>query len=93
LVSFPVVHPHGALLSVQLENGTPLPAGALVKVAGVEEEFPSGLNGEVYVTGLKEHNELHAEWPAGSCHFSLPYKPGTDPLPRLGPYTCQTSAP
>ena len=93
LVSFPIAHPHGALLSVHLENGNPLPAGALVRVTGVEEEFPSGLNGEVYVTGLEEHNELRAEWPGGSCHFSLPYRPGNDPLPRLGPYTCQSIAP
>ena len=93
LVSFPVEHPHGALLSVRLENGSPLPVGSVVKVAGVEEEFPSGLQGEVYVTGLKEHNEVHAEWPGGSCHFSLPYKPGTDPLPRLGPYVCRSIAP
>jgi len=92
VVSFPVEHPHGALVSVRLENGNRLPAGAIVKVAGVEEEFPSGLNGEVYVTGLKEHNELRADWPGGSCHFSLPYKSGTDPLPQLGPYTCTSSA-
>ncbi|HEY6924654.1 MAG TPA: fimbria/pilus outer membrane usher protein [Steroidobacteraceae bacterium] len=93
LVSFPVEHPHGALLSVHLENGNPLPAGALVQVTGVEESFPSGLNGEVYVTGLTEHSELHAEWPDGSCHFSLAYEPGTDPLPRLGPYVCQRTPP
>jgi outer membrane usher protein len=93
LVSFPVEHPHGALLSVRLENGRPLPPGTLVKVAGVEEEFPSGLNGEVYVTGLKEHNALRAEWPGGTCQFSLPYKPSADPLPRLGPYLCKSVAP
>lgn len=93
LVSFPVEHPHGALLSVHLENSSALPAGALVKLAGVGEEFPSGLNGEVYVTGLKEHNELRAEWAGGSCQFSFAYKPSTDPLPRLGPYTCKSIAP
>lgn len=93
LVRFPVEHPHGALLSVRLENANPLPAGAVVKVTGVEEEFPSGLHGEVYVTGLKERNELRADWPGGSCRFSLPYKPSTDPLPRLGPYICKSVAP
>lgn len=93
LVSFSVEHPHGALLSVRLEDGKPLPAGAVVKVTGVEEEFPSGLKGEVYVTGLKERNELRAQWPGGSCRFSVPYKPSTDPLPRLGPYICKSVAP
>jgi outer membrane usher protein len=93
LVSFPVEHPNGALLSVRLESGNSLPAGAVVKVTGVQEEFPSGLHGEVYVTGLKERNELRAEWPGGTCQFFVAYKPGPDPLPRLGPYTCKSIAP
>jgi len=93
LVSFPVEHPHGALLSVHLEDGNPLPAGAVVKITGAEEEFPSGLGGEVYVTGLKERNELRADWPGGNCHFSFDYETSADPLPRLGPYTCRSIAP
>jgi outer membrane usher protein len=93
LVNFPIEHPNGALLTVQLDSGTLLPAGAVVKVSGVEEEFPTGLNGEVYVTGLKEHNDLRAEWPGGACNFALGYEPSDDPLPRLGPFVCKSAAP
>jgi outer membrane usher protein len=93
LVSFPIEHPNGALLTVQLDTGKPLPPGAVVRVAGVEEEFPTGMNGEVYVTGLKEHNDLRAEWAGGVCSFALGYEPSTDPLPRLGPFICKSAAP
>ena len=92
LVSFPVENPHGALLSVNLEDGKPLPVGAVVTLAGVQEEFPTGLNGEVYVTGLGVHNELRAQWNGSSCRFTASYKPSTDPLPRLGPFTCKSVA-
>jgi outer membrane usher protein len=93
LVNFPVEHPRGALLSVRLENGDPLPTGVLVTFETREGEFPSGTNGEVYVTGLAAHNDLRADWRGKSCRFSVDYKPTPDPLPRLGPYTCKSVAP
>jgi outer membrane usher protein len=91
MLDFPIVHPDGALLAVRLENGRPLPAGALVRLDGRQDEFPSGTNGEVYVTGLRDHNELSAEWIGGRCRFSLPYSISKDPLPRLGPFVCKAA--
>jgi outer membrane usher protein len=91
MLDFPIVHPNGALLAVRLENGRPLPTGALVRLAGRQDEFPSGMNGEVYVTGLADHNDLSAEWNGGSCRFSLPYSASKDPLPRLGPFVCKAA--
>jgi len=93
-VNFPIEHSRGALLSVQLENGSPLPAGALLRLNGAQDnEFPSGLNGEVYVTGLADQNELRAEWSGGSCRFTLTYTTTADPLPRMGPYVCRSAEP
>jgi outer membrane usher protein len=92
VVNFPVEHPRGALLSVRLENGEPLPTGALVKIESHEEEFPSGTNGDVYVTGLSDQNELRAEWRGKSCRFTVLYTPSPDPLPHLGPYVCRSVA-
>ena len=91
MLDFPIVHPNGALLAVRLENGQPLPTGALVRFTGREDQFPSGTNGEVYVTGLADHNELSAEWKGGSCRFSLRYSATKDPLPRLGPFVCKAA--
>jgi outer membrane usher protein len=88
LLKFPVQRPRGALITVQLENGEPLPTGALVQVTG-QEEFPSGLHGEVYVTGLQDSNHLRANWSGKSCEFAVPYAQTKDPLPRLGPFVCK----
>jgi outer membrane usher protein len=93
VVKFPVEHARGALLSVQLENGEPLPSGAMVRIVSQEEVFPSGTNGNVYVTGLSAQNELRAEWHGNSCRFTVLYTPSPDPLPHLGPYICRTGAP
>jgi outer membrane usher protein len=93
LLKFPVERPRGALLAVRLENGEPLPTGALVQRAGQQEEFPSGTNGEVYVTRLQDNNQLRASWLGKSCEFTVPYTQSNDPLPRLGPFLCKNVAP
>jgi len=93
ILRFPVERPRGALLIVQMENGEPLPAGALVQVSGHGEEFPSGLRGEVYVTGLADSNRLRASWSGKSCEFVMSYSQTEDPLPRLGPYVCRSVSP
>jgi outer membrane usher protein len=63
------------------------------QITGQEEEFPSGLHGEVYVTGLATNNRLRANWTGKSCEFTVPYSQTSDPLPRLGPYVCKSVAP
>lgn len=91
-VRFPVLHPHGALITVVFEGGRELPPGALVRVMGRDGEFPSALHGEVYVTDLSAPSVLHATWPGGTCEFSVPKDapmPSNDPLPHLGPYVCK----
>ncbi|MDB6160182.1 MAG: usher protein [Gammaproteobacteria bacterium] len=93
ILRFPVTRPRGALLLVQQKNGEPLPAGALVQVNGQGEEFPSGLRGEVYVTGLADSNRVRANWTGKSCEFVMSYSQTDDPLPRLGPYVCQSVSP
>jgi len=92
LLKFPVKRSHGALLTIVLENGEPLPAGAQVQIIGdnVEqnEVFPTGLRGEVYLTGLAASNQLRVTLLEQSCEFMLPFPESTDPLPHLGTYIC-----
>ena len=92
LVKFPVKRSRGALLTVVLENDEPLPAGAQVQIIGdniVENEiFPSGVRGQVYLTGLATSNQLRAAWGQQSCEFTLSFPETTDPLPHLGTYVC-----
>lgn len=97
LLRFPVKRSRGALLTVVLENGEPLPAGALAEIiedSGEENEvFPIGLRGELYLTGLGASNRVRVTWLEQRCEFILPYPESTDPLPNLGTYTCTRVAP
>jgi outer membrane usher protein len=92
LLKFPIKRSRGALLTVVLESGEPLPAGAQAQIIGdnVEqnEVFPTGLRGEVYLTGLAVSNRLRVTWREQSCEFVLPFPESTDPLPHLGTYIC-----
>ena len=91
-MKFPVKRSRGALLTVVLENDEPLPAGAQVQIIGdnvVENEiFPTGVRGQVYLTGLATSNQLRATWGQQSCEFTLFFPETTDPLPQLGTYVC-----
>lgn len=92
LLRFPVKRSRGALLTVVLENGEPLPAGALAEIIGDSDEenglFPIGLRGELYLTGLTASNRLRITWLKQSCEFVLTFPESTEPLPYLGTYTC-----
>ena len=92
LLKFPIKRSRGALLTVVLENGEPLPAGALAQIIGdsVDENgvFPAGMGGELYLTGLAASNQLRVTWLEQSCEFMLPFPESTEPLPYLGTYTC-----
>ena len=92
LLKFPVKRSRGGLLTIVLENGEHLPAGAQAQIIGdnVEqnEVFPTGMRGEVYLTGLAVSNRLRVTWREQSCEFVLPFPESTDPLPHLGTYIC-----
>ena len=92
LLKFPVKRSRGAMLTVVLENGEHLPAGAQVQIISdnaVEfEVFTTGMRGEVYLNGLTASNQLRATWGKQSCEFLLPFPETTETLPYLGTYTC-----
>lgn len=90
VVKFPISSNRGATLSIKLENGKPLPAGATVKIAGEKRTFPVALDGELYITGLADHNKLQASWNGQHCDIevSMPKKT-SDPLPDLGVFVCK----
>ena len=92
LLDFPIERARGALLTVLLENGEPLPSLAAVTIEGQTESFPAGLRGEVYVSHMADQNRFRATWADGSCEFDAAYTPSADPLPRLGPFECRAAA-
>ena len=93
LLTFPVERARGAMLMVLLEDGQPLPAGAVVTMPDEPDAFPTGMRGEVYVSHLAKQNRLRASWTDGACEFDVAYTPSDDPLPQLGPFECRAIAP
>ena len=87
-VNFAIKRSRGALLTLLLGDGKPLPSGALVHIIGQEEEFPVALRGEVFITGMQADNKLRTNWQGQSCEFSVAFPEGEDPLPNLGTFTC-----
>jgi outer membrane usher protein len=65
-----------------------MPSGAVVRIAGRDQEFPVAERGEVYVTGLAGTNKLRASWRDQSCELEVDVKEGLPPLPTLGPFIC-----
>src|SRR6202008_3878982 len=79
-VIFPVRRSLGALLTINLDDGKPLPAGAIVQISGQSIEFPTGLNGEVYMTGLAPSNQVTASWHNQLCSLLVLFPPTSDPI-------------
>jgi outer membrane usher protein len=88
-LTFPVTRSRGAIVVIKLDDGSDLPAGAEVTVDSQVAPFPVGLRGEVYLTGLDKTSRLHATWNGQSCDMTISFPTTADPLPRLGPVTCQ----
>ncbi|HEX4153248.1 MAG TPA: fimbria/pilus outer membrane usher protein [Steroidobacteraceae bacterium] len=91
-LDFAVKQSYGALVVLQLDNGSPVPSGAVVHLIGGDIDFPVALRGESYVTGLSEHSRLAVSWAGGGCEIAVHFAPSADPLPRLGPYLCKGPA-
>ncbi len=89
LVKFPITSTRGATLTINLQDGKPLPAGASVQIEGQQQAFPVGFDGELYITGLAAHNTLRASWDHQSCKISVDLPETKDPLPDLGTYICK----
>lgn len=88
-LTFPVKASRGAIVVVQLEDGSFLPAGATITVEGGTTTFPVGYEGEAYLTGLDATNQLHASWRGQSCTMTVAFMATDDPLPRIGPVICK----
>lgn len=88
-VRFPVRSGRGALIRIELQDGQPAPAGAVIKIKGDTKEFYVARRGEAFVTGLQPENVVTLTWNRQSCDMSITLPPGTpDDISRVGPVTC-----
>jgi outer membrane usher protein len=93
LLKFPIRRSRGATMKIVLDNGQPLPAGAIVQIIGQPEEFPVALKGNVYITGLAPDNHLRVLWHDQSCQLEVSFPETEEPLPDLGVFTCHGVSP
>lgn len=87
VLKFPIKPALAATMKLLLPSGDPVPAGALVKMK--TEEIPVGRDGEVYITGLDEHNTLSIQWDDEAYICDVTYQKSEDPLPDLGTIQCR----
>jgi outer membrane usher protein len=83
---FPVERVAGAVFRLVLEDGSPVPAGAIVRFKG--GDFPVTLEGMTYVTGFDHGLAGEAHWGSMRCLFRLEPPPAGDPLPDMGTVHC-----
>lgn len=89
LLDFRIAPSRGALLYVVLDDGKPLPSGATATLDGGSRTFPSGLEGQIYLTGLSADNRVRVSLNGQSCELSVAYRPTSNPLPDLGVHRCE----
>jgi outer membrane usher protein len=90
VVAFPIERVRAATMRLVLEDGVPVPSGAMVKVG--ERAFPVALDGFTYVSGLGEQTRARVAWASGKCEFELdPVSSGGD-VASLGTSSAAGSA-
>ena len=88
VVAFPVRRSFGGLVTIVLDDGEPVPAGAVAQIVGRAGQTPAGMNGQVYLTGLAPSNQVRVTWRSQACELMVLFVPGNEPLPQLGTYVC-----
>lgn len=91
LVRFNLSRPPSALVVVQDADGQPVPVGARARLQGTAVNVTAGHDGEIYLRGLSERNELWLTWGrAAQCfvRFSLAERDSISG--RIGPLRCRS---
>ena len=92
-VDFDLHRSLGALVTLVQEDGTPIPVGSVAVLTGNATEFPVGMHGETYLTGLSKTSVVRVSWPGKTCTARVAFVPSTDPVPKLGPIVCEQATP
>ncbi|MFL6692379.1 MAG: fimbria/pilus outer membrane usher protein, partial [Ramlibacter sp.] len=85
---FPVRSGRAALLRITLDDGEPVPPGAIVRVAGDAREFWVARRGEAYVSGIAADSRISVEWKSQQCPITMVLPPLRDDIPRV-PVRCE----
>ena len=80
------------LLQVSLDDGSMLPAGAVVRVADAPEMYVVASGGEVYIPSLTGTAAVEASWGDRRCTFEVAVPEGDDPQPGIAGLVCRNAA-
>lgn len=92
LARFPVNRTRDAFFRIELEDGEPAPAGAVI-VDESGETWPVGHRGEAFITNLPEYSSLRLRHNGHTCEFELRVPEHDEPLLDLGTVTCREIQP
>ncbi len=88
VVTFESHRERNALIRLVLPDGSPLPAGAVARVAGRAEPYPVAMGGEVYITNLADRQDIDIVYRGQSCHITVALAKDAPPVADLGPFVC-----
>jgi outer membrane usher protein len=91
VVAFPIERVRAATMRLVLENGVPVPSGAIVKIG--DRSFPVALDGFTYASGLDRKARARAAWANGQCEFELDSVSSGGEVADLGDVVCRKPAP
>jgi outer membrane usher protein len=86
VVRFPVSRANAVTLRLVQSGGSPVPAGAEVRLDG--NRYPVGMRGSMYLGGVEGHTRATATWRDGACTFEVTRPGSKDPLPDVGEVPC-----
>ena len=94
VVPFQIRRIPSALLRLVDEDDQPIPVGSAARLRSTGAVVPVGYDGEAYVEGVAEHDELNIEEPDGKrCTAAFTHHTLPGEIPQLGPIRCQERAP
>jgi len=89
-LKFAVRRERGVLMRVVLEDGSNLPAGAMVFANGGTSGYVTASGGEVYFPDIVDRARMEARWYGGACVFDLVVPNNDDPQPRVEGLVCKS---
>lgn len=88
VVRFESRRERNALIRLTLPDGTPVPAGAVARVAGRTDPYPVAMGGEVYITDLGDLQDVDVIWRGQTCRVAIALEKNAPPVADLGPFVC-----
>jgi outer membrane usher protein len=80
-----------ALVTFTLPTGASVPVGSSGRLAGAEEPFIIGYDGEAYVEGLSPKNQVEIELSeGGTCSASFSFSPSPGQQARVRAVVCRS---